>query len=184
MLPTTRAQAIKLGASQYHTGQPCRNGHLAPRYTQSGTCRVCLLESGRRHVTEKAARQAGEQLPELVLRQQRVALLPALVEIKLRVHIEDGPVFLAAVADLTRARHPCLMVFDVIGSGRPISRTAGTGVYRVACDVADMATLQQVAAGFMAAKRPQLPSVAQRLVEGGTSADLEGAAAIAASGIL
>jgi hypothetical protein len=41
-LPGNRDEAIASGASYYFTGQPCRKGHIAPRYTRSGACNECL----------------------------------------------------------------------------------------------------------------------------------------------
>lgn len=41
----TRNQARSLGLSKYFTGEPCRNGHTAERYTQSGTCEECIRQS-------------------------------------------------------------------------------------------------------------------------------------------
>jgi hypothetical protein len=34
-------EAEALGAKTYITGTPCRNGHVAPRYTSSGACTTC-----------------------------------------------------------------------------------------------------------------------------------------------
>jgi hypothetical protein len=38
----SRTEAITRGLRKYFTGDPCRNGHLAQRYTQSSTCEDCL----------------------------------------------------------------------------------------------------------------------------------------------
>ncbi len=40
-LATTRAEAKALGAARYHTGVPCKRGHIADRYTKSGSCVEC-----------------------------------------------------------------------------------------------------------------------------------------------
>lgn len=37
-----RAEAIAAGHNKYFTGKPCRHGHIAPRYTDSGACQDCL----------------------------------------------------------------------------------------------------------------------------------------------
>jgi len=37
-----RQIAIATGAKTYFTGKPCRNGHVAYRYTQSSTCSDCV----------------------------------------------------------------------------------------------------------------------------------------------
>lgn len=43
-----RSKALAEGVPMYTTDQPCKRGHLAPRYTTSGNCAVCLSEDGRR----------------------------------------------------------------------------------------------------------------------------------------
>jgi group I intron endonuclease len=45
-LPRTRTEAKQLGAKKYFTGQPCKNGHVAPRYTK-GVCVQCAAEEQR-----------------------------------------------------------------------------------------------------------------------------------------
>lgn len=41
----TRQQALSLRLSKYFTGEPCKNGHVAERYTYSCTCQLCIRES-------------------------------------------------------------------------------------------------------------------------------------------
>lgn len=66
----TRAEAIERCLMLYHTGQPCQNGHIAPRYASGGECKECSKariakqrKSGRRseidakyHALNKAVR--------------------------------------------------------------------------------------------------------------------------------
>ena len=40
-LPATRSEARAQGAKRFFTGEPCRNGHVAPRYTSIGCCCEC-----------------------------------------------------------------------------------------------------------------------------------------------
>lgn len=40
--PTARAKAKSLGQKRYWTGNPCPSGHVADRYTSTGTCVECL----------------------------------------------------------------------------------------------------------------------------------------------
>jgi 5-methylcytosine-specific restriction endonuclease McrA len=50
-LPTTRAEAKKIGSKHYFTGHPCKHGHIAPRKTK-GACVECLkVEWARNNVT-------------------------------------------------------------------------------------------------------------------------------------
>lgn len=37
-----RMAAAKLGKLLYYTGKPCKHGHIAARYTSSGSCTQCL----------------------------------------------------------------------------------------------------------------------------------------------
>lgn len=39
-LPRTKAEAIAIGSRHYFTGEPCKNGHVAPRYFK-GACIAC-----------------------------------------------------------------------------------------------------------------------------------------------
>lgn len=50
-----RAVAKETGAKQYETGIPCKQGHVAPRATATGTCVVC---------TQLAAKAWAKQRPE------------------------------------------------------------------------------------------------------------------------
>lgn len=37
----TRAEAMALNAPKYTTGEPCSNGHLCERYTNTAACVLC-----------------------------------------------------------------------------------------------------------------------------------------------
>lgn len=44
-MPTSRADALRLGVKAYWTGRPCVRGHLARRYASSGTCAGCVSDA-------------------------------------------------------------------------------------------------------------------------------------------
>lgn len=46
-LPRTRAEAKKVGAKRYFTGEPCKNGHIDLRVTKDGRCMECSREKTR-----------------------------------------------------------------------------------------------------------------------------------------
>lgn len=46
-LPASREEAIDSGEVFFYTGLPCRNGHIAKRYTTSGQCIECAREMYR-----------------------------------------------------------------------------------------------------------------------------------------
>lgn len=55
-LPKTRAEAVRLGSVWYDTGKPCKKGHVSPRFTSQGICKICARENAMRqhkHTTTK-----------------------------------------------------------------------------------------------------------------------------------
>jgi hypothetical protein len=50
-----RQEALRAGATRYNTGKPCKNGHMADRYSRSGACVNCvqanIKKSNAIHVT-------------------------------------------------------------------------------------------------------------------------------------
>ena len=55
-----RKQAVAAGLKKYNTGRPCRHGHKADRYVDSGACSECL----RNMVTVRYAK--GAERRELI----------------------------------------------------------------------------------------------------------------------
>jgi 5-methylcytosine-specific restriction endonuclease McrA len=53
-LPKTRAEAKTLGAKEYFTGVPCKQGHIAPRKTK-GACTECLKVEWKAAAKTRAA---------------------------------------------------------------------------------------------------------------------------------
>ncbi len=54
-LPTSRQEAKKSGSKYYFTGDPCRNGHLSPRY-RDGQCIQCNRDRNRRTADKRKAK--------------------------------------------------------------------------------------------------------------------------------
>ena len=54
-LPTSRQEAKKSGSKYYFTGDPCRNGHLSPRY-RDGNCIQCTRDRRRRTADKRKAK--------------------------------------------------------------------------------------------------------------------------------
>ena len=54
-LPTSRQAAMKSGSKYYFTGDPCRNGHLSPKYMDGG-CIQCNRDWVRRAVDKRKAK--------------------------------------------------------------------------------------------------------------------------------
>ena len=54
-LPTSPQEAKKSGSKYYFTGDPCRNGHLSPRYMR-GDCVQCIRHRKRRTADKRRAK--------------------------------------------------------------------------------------------------------------------------------
>ena len=52
-MKTSRKEAFEAGETRYFTGKPCKHGHTAARYTQSGACSACLKISMGKFKTSK-----------------------------------------------------------------------------------------------------------------------------------
>lgn len=55
-LPVSRSEAKAANVAQYFTGKPCKKGHLAPKFTCSGSCTECLATRRREYMREWAAK--------------------------------------------------------------------------------------------------------------------------------
>ncbi len=55
-LPTSPQEAKKSGSKYYFTGNPCRNGHLSPKY-MSGDCIQCNRDRNRRAADKRKAKE-------------------------------------------------------------------------------------------------------------------------------
>ena len=58
-LPSNRNIAFEQGEIFYFTGNPCKEGHLSPRYTSSGQCVTCTNTKATMRAKAK-----GEQFKE------------------------------------------------------------------------------------------------------------------------
>ena len=51
--PQERASALELGLTQYFTGRPCKNGHVAMRSSSSGTCTECAKKHQKQNLENR-----------------------------------------------------------------------------------------------------------------------------------
>ncbi len=66
-VPTSAQEARKSGSTYYFTGDPCRNGHLSPRYTR-GNCIQCSRDRNRRAADKRKAKEREKVDRELKAR--------------------------------------------------------------------------------------------------------------------
>lgn len=97
-LPSTRAEARKIGAHKYFTGKPCKSGHVAERYTVSGTCRLCITAC---------------QAQFLRVPPGQVDPRTHLVAANVRVSAENYRQIADLAYNLTRIRYPAVRPIDI-----------------------------------------------------------------------
>lgn len=129
---SNRKMALALGVGQYFTGKPCLHGHVAARYTVSGTCVECLrgANAGRPMGSELRARAT----PGLDVNPAGAAAAHQASEeaapVRLRVFPMDKPRLVEHVKLFTRLRYPELP--DVAAPPlREVKQEAGTILYVV-----------------------------------------------------
>src|SRR5574342_193274 len=95
----SRAEAKEKQQSTYFTGQPCKNGHVAKRYTQSGTCSECI-NGGRNRIADPIVAAKREAKAELV-------------KVRIRAFDSDRDALAASAWALAMMRYPMLQLGDV-----------------------------------------------------------------------
>jgi hypothetical protein len=72
-LPRSWTEANRVGAPRFFSGKPCKNGHVAEKYTKSGNCCKCselrnaspeIVEYMRAHGVRRRATMTPEQRAE------------------------------------------------------------------------------------------------------------------------
>ena len=94
-LPNSRKDARERGINKYFTGEPCSHGHVAARYTDSGTCQECI----RQNVASSMERSRN-------VRADRRAAFEQLVATPIRVSAENYRRVRDLAFNLTRIRFP------------------------------------------------------------------------------
>jgi hypothetical protein len=57
--PTARADAKARGDKYYTTGEPCKNGHMAPRAAVSGSCTECTRVATKAWAAQRPEKAAS-----------------------------------------------------------------------------------------------------------------------------
>lgn len=100
---TSRKDAILQGVSKYFTGEECKNGHIAERYVQSGSCEGCIASSNQRGFQSKSDR--------------RVALSD-LMHLKVTLHYGDVAEFKQVMLAVSSLRWASITMTDLL-TGKP-----------------------------------------------------------------
>ena len=151
----SRAEAKEQQKATYFTGQACKNGHVAYRYTQSGTCSACI-NGGRNKIVD----------PMVTARRDVKAQL---VKVSLRAFESDRDNLAAAAWALAVMRYPVLTQGDVDPRLLPKDKAGGTALYSFYCPNEDLPQLREIAAGMLKAHKADV--VAVRRAAFGPAAD-------------
>lgn len=134
----TRQEARQRGDKTYFTGVACKNGHVARRYVQSGTCSACIRASN-----------SPVDDPNV---EARSAAKSQLVQVKFRLFDVDLDVFKAAAYAMALARFPVLLAGDVFPGLLPLDKGGGTALYKLNCHEGDIAQLREIAESLRRAR--------------------------------
>lgn len=85
-----RQQAIAEGKRFYETGQPCKRGHIAPRYTINHVCVQCNAEKARADRSAAAQRKIDERAAEAKKAEQRQRKIDGIVRRQRAVQYEGA----------------------------------------------------------------------------------------------
>lgn len=127
MQTINRAEAKTLGLNKYFTGYACPRGHVAQRYTQSGTCCECLAVA-----PAPPSANTMSVLEEYRQREaQRVEALGLLVDIKIWSKAGDIDELRETAVACCLGVFPCLTHDDVKVTYGPTAENGVAGHYRV-----------------------------------------------------
>lgn len=174
----SRKEALAAGSPIYNTGKPCKHGHFADRYTQSGTCKTCVASLATNGASPVAAPppvpENDDPLRNERIRQQSEANLQA-VTTKFRVKLVDLALIKNVVDATNLMRWPLVdpQVF-CLRHKAPTGSTGDTAMffYKLHPDDID-STRQAVNAIFFGTrKKPELIEHEKRMAAaGGMSLD-------------
>lgn len=163
LLPTTRKDAIASASHKYFTGKPCRNGHIAERYAQSGTCQECIA------ATRPTAARAISNIERPLLNplQQanaaRAELKEQIVVFKVRAYPADFPTLRNLAVTLMRMRWPVTRADDAVTFGSGTDGAGGTLLYKLKAHPEDAAAIQVVAKELIGAHKVDIPAARARI---------------------
>lgn len=149
-----RKDAVAAGSRKYFTGKPCKHGHIAERYTDSGTCSVCI--NGNR--PSVAVTPLTHGTPE---QREQAQEIVDLKDSKFWLYDVDYVAFKKVAIGMLRARYPLVppAAFEVKPiPSRPIQ---GTSLYRVKHHPDDGDFLVAYAMGL---RQPHQPTADQMAV--------------------
>jgi hypothetical protein len=114
MITTTRKDAIEQRLPEYFTGLPCKNGHIAKRYTRSGSCYRCI------HPDIPAAGQPD--------REARAQARKRMIVRKFRLKVDQVETFMMQCLGLALSYEPAIKEQDLQTRQRALV-SGDSGIY-------------------------------------------------------
>lgn len=132
----SRRDAASSGQITYFTGEPCKHGHVAYRYTKNGACSECVKGANfQPHDPNAAARREARG---------------QMVQVKIRAFAEDREGVASGAYALALMRWPVLLQSDVDPKLLPTHREpSGTALYAFLCHEEDIGALRSIGAEFL-----------------------------------
>ena len=131
---TARSQAKLLFQNTYYTGQPCKHGHIAYRYTQSGACSAC-------HKDDHAA------ISNPAVKLAKIKM----IKFRVRIFDQDVLTFQNIALGAAMMHEPGLGPHDVFVT-QSSHREAGAALYNFYCFLDDLVGLQGAANQLFSAR--------------------------------
>lgn len=159
----TRADAKAEGLSKYFTGEPCKNGHVQQRYTTSGACSGCLLDSSRKSRQELTGVITERRAEQVISLDSRRAALAEMFPLRLRAHAQDWGYLRSVAVAVMQLRYPgVLQETDAHDRKGGKDGKGGTLLYTVLAHPSDHAYLKAEERRLLAARAPNMAEARAR----------------------
>lgn len=160
MQTITRKDAILAGENTYFTGKQCKNGHIAYRYVQSGTCTDCVNLNRPTATVNGLAREERLSNMATLMREKEIAgnfkaeavkafkdrkaiVENDMVAVKLRLFPEGRNDMALLAYGMAAMREPSLLPEDIHPSKKPIGgMDGGTTLFQFYCFAEDIDALR------------------------------------------
>lgn len=168
----SRKEAKSQGLKKYYTGKSCKNNHMAERYTESGACYGCILESKSLDIS--AVKTDVKTVKNAVIF-ARAAALGQLLPVKFRVYQWQVRQLVEIAWGFTAMRYEHINRGDVYNGRAGTNLAGGTMLYTLNVHPDDVDAIRaysnqllssQTPAGFAAKQAAILAQQASQLLPG------------------
>jgi hypothetical protein len=160
---TTRKEAAKRNLKKYFTGKPCSNGHVAERYTQSGSCQACIQAVSKVYAATNSQDRETKAAAMREVSDARQAAVATMSTVKVRCFVEDIRQIKQLAVVLMKNRYPFLPD-ECAGIDRAGTHgDAGTILLKLELHADDVAFMQDTARVLMNARPVDVAAERRRI---------------------